>query len=720
MENEPLYTLKKYWGYDNFRNSQEAVIKSVLEGNDTLALLPTGGGKSITFQVPAMMRKGICIVVSPLIALMTDQVEALKNREIRALSLAGGLPYPELERLLNNALYGQYKFLYLSPERLQQEVVRNYLKVLPINLIVIDEAHCVSLWGKDFRPAYLQCKWLKEQFPNIPLLALTASATPQVQQDILHQLGIEKANVISTSLARPNIAYKVYKVKSKFHHLLQLLRTTEGTVIIYLRSRNGCVQLAHLLESHDISATYFHGGLPAEEKNNKLSMWLLNDVRVMVATNAFGMGIDKPDVRFVIHYDIPKSIESYYQETGRAGRDGGEGYCLAFYCYKDIEKLEKFMVSKPIAEQEVGQALLQDMVAYAETSSSRRKFILHYFGEEFDEINGEGANMDDNMRYPKTKKEAKEQVTMLLDVIDKTRQRLKAKDLVNVLTGKYSAIIKSNRFDEQDFFGCGSDLDGHFWMSLIRQVMVNDYIRKDIETYGVMFLTDKGRAFLKEPHSFMMTEDHNFDEDPDEPAKNTVSALDDTLLKYLKDLRKKVAKEFGVPPFVVFQDTSLEDMCMKYPINITELTNVFGVGEGKAKKYGKEFVSLIAKYVEENDIIRPEDLIVKTTGANSALKLFIIQNVDKKLPLPDIAKAKGLSMDEFLKEMEQIVYSGTKLNINYWIDEILDEEQQEELHDYFLDAETDKISVASKEFGGDYEDDELRLYRIKFISEVGN
>lgn len=328
--------------------------------------------------------------------------------------------------------------------------------------------------------------------------------------------------------------------------------------------------------------------------------------------------------------------------------------------------------------------------------------------------------MDDNMRYPKTKKEAKEQVTMLLDVIDKTRQRLKAKDLVNVLTGKYSAIIKSNRFDEQDFFGCGSDLDGHFWMSLIRQVMVNDYIRKDIETYGVMFLTDKGRAFLKEPHSFMMTEDHNFDEDPDEPAKNTVSALDDTLLKYLKDLRKKVAKEFGVPPFVVFQDTSLEDMCMKYPINITELTNVFGVGEGKAKKYGKEFVSLIAKYVEENDIIRPEDLIVKTTGANSALKLFIIQNVDKKLPLPDIAKAKGLSMDEFLKEMEQIVYSGTKLNINYWIDEILDEEQQEELHDYFLDAETDKISVASKEFGGDYEDDELRLYRIKFISEVGN
>ena len=707
--------LKSIFGFSAFKGKQEDIIRSIMDNHHTFVLMPTGGGKSLCYQLPALLKEGTAIVISPLIALMKNQVDVIRGisgTDKIAHVLTSSLTKGEIRNVMEDIRNGDTKLLYVAPESLTKDEYADFLKTINISFVAVDEAHCISEWGHDFRPEYRNIKTIIERLgEGIPIIALTATATTKVQEDILKNLGVPEANVFKSSFNRPNLYYEVRpKTKNINSDIIRFVKQRPGqSGIIYCLSRKSVEELAQTLQVNGITAIPYHAGLDAKTRAKHQDMFLMEEVDVVVATIAFGMGIDKPDVRFVIHYDIPKSIESYYQETGRAGRDGGEGYCLAFYCYKDIEKLEKFMVGKPIAEQEVGQALLQDMVAYAETSSSRRKFILHYFGEEFDEINGEGAN-----------KEAKEQVTMLLDVIDKTRQRLKAKDLVNVLTGKYSAIIKSNRFDEQDFFGCGSDLDGHFWMSLIRQVMVNDYIRKDIETYGVMFLTDKGRAFLKEPHSFMMTEDHNFDEDPDEPAKNTVSALDDTLLKYLKDLRKKVAKEFGVPPFVVFQDTSLEDMCMKYPINITELTNVFGVGEGKAKKYGKEFVSLIAKYVEENDIIRPEDLIVKTTGANSALKLFIIQNVDKKLPLPDIAKAKGLSMDEFLKEMEQIVYSGTKLNINYWIDEILDEEQQEELHDYFLDAETDKISVASKEFGGDYEDDELRLYRIKFISEVGN
>ena len=719
--------LKSIFGFNAFKGKQEQIISSIMDNHDTFVIMPTGGGKSLCYQLPALLKEGTAIVISPLIALMKNQVDVIRGisgTDKIAHVLNSSLTKGEIRTVMEDIRSGDTKLLYVAPESLTKDEYIAFFKTIKISFVAVDEAHCISEWGHDFRPEYRNIKTIIDRLgEDIPIIALTATATTKVQEDILKNLGIAQANVFKSSFNRPNLYYEVRpKTKNINSDIIRFIKQYERkSGIIYCLSRKSVEELAQTLQVNGITAIPYHAGLDAKTRAKHQDMFLMEEVEVVVATIAFGMGIDKPDVRFVIHYDIPKSIESYYQETGRAGRDGGEGYCLAFYCYKDIEKLEKFMVGKPIAEQEIGQALLQDMVAYAETSSSRRKFILHYFGEEFDEINGEGANMDDNMRYPKAKKEAQEEVKLLLEIIEKTRQKLKAKDLVNVLTGKYSSMIKSNRFDEQDFFGAGKDFDSRYWMALIRQVMVNGYIRKDIETYGIMFLTDKGLDFLKNPHSFMMTEDHNFEEEAiEEPAKQNVSILDETLLNLLRDLRKKVAKQFEVPPFVVFQDASLEDMSMKYPINITELTNVFGVGEGKAKKYGKEFVELISRYVEENDIFRPEDLIVKTTGANSAIKLFIIQNIDKKLPLPDIAKAKGLSMDELLKEMEQIVYSGTKLNINYWVDEILDEEQQEELHDYFLEAETDKIAVASKEFGGDYEDDELRLYRIKFISEVGN
>ena len=725
-KNDLHNALKHYFGFEAFKGHQEEIITSVINKENTFVIMPTGGGKSLCYQLPALVLEGTAIVISPLIALMKNQVDAMRgisSTDSIAHVLNSSLTKNEIREVMEDISAGKTKLLYVAPESLIKEEYANFLKTVPISFVAVDEAHCISEWGHDFRPEYRNIKTIIERLgSNIPIVALTATATPKVQEDILKNLGMLEANVFKSSFNRPNLYYEVRpKTKNVDADIIRFVKqNSKKSGIIYCLSRKKVEDLAQTLQVNGISAVPYHAGLDAKTRAKHQDMFLMEEVDVVVATIAFGMGIDKPDVRFVIHHDIPKSIESYYQETGRAGRDGGEGHCLAFYSYKDVEKLEKFMIGKPIAEQEIGQALLQDIVAYAETSSSRRKFILHYFGEEFDEVNGEGANMDDNVRFPKEKKEAKDDVVKLLNVIIATKQKFKAKEIVNTLIGKVSALIKAHRIDEQDFFGIGKDKDDAYWMALLRQVMVNGLIRKDIETYGVMFITDKGKEFLEEVPSFMMTEDHSYEEEPEDINSANAVAADPVLLDMLKDLRKKVAKQKGVPPFVVFQDPSLEDMALKYPITIQELTNVHGIGEGKAKKYGSEFVKLIERYVEENDIVRAEDLIVKTTGSNSALKLFIIQNIDRKLPLPDIAQAKGLEMDEFLKEMEQIVYSGTKLNIDYWVNEIFDEEQQEELHEYFMEAESDKISLASKEFAGEYEDDELRIYRLKFISEVAN
>ncbi|WP_372920617.1 DNA helicase RecQ, partial [Salegentibacter sp.] len=695
--------LKKYFGFSHFKGLQEQVITSIIKGNNTFVVMPTGGGKSLTYQLPALIEEGTAIVVSPLIALMKNQVDAIRGISSEhgvAHVLNSSLNKTEVRQVKEDIANGITKLLYVAPESLTKEDYVDFLKNQTISFMAIDEAHCISEWGHDFRPEYRNLRQIIKRIgDNIPIIALTATATPKVQEDILKNLGIPDANTFKASFNRPNLYYEVRpKTKNVDADIIRFVKQNEGkSGIIYCLSRKKVEELSQTLQVNGIKAVPYHAGLDAKTRSRHQDMFLMEDIDVVVATIAFGMGIDKPDVRFVIHHDIPKSIESYYQETGRAGRDGGEGHCLAFYSYKDIEKLEKFMSGKPVAEQEIGHALLQEVVAYAETSVSRRKFILHYFGEEFDGETGEGGSMDDNVRYPKKKHEAREEVELLLRTVKDTKELYKAKEVVKTLIGKSNAVILSHRTNEHPLFGKGKSRDGKYWMALIRQVLVAGYLKKDIETYGVIKITDKGREYLENPKSFMMTEDHIFDSTTEGVTVKTQSGgggVDQTLVKMLKELRKKVAKRLGVPPFVVFQDPSLDDMALKYPISMEELYNIYGVGEGKAKKYGKEFVELIARYVEDNEILRPDDLVVKSTGANSALKLYIIQNVDRKLPLTDIASAKGMEMSEFIKEMEAIVYSGTKLNINYWIDEILDEDQQEELHEYFIDAETDKIDAA--------------------------
>lgn len=728
-ENEIYAGLKKYFGFSQFKGLQEDVITSILNGNNTFVIMPTGGGKSLCYQLPALMQAGTAIVVSPLIALMKNQVDALRSlssEEGIAHVLNSSLNKTEVKKVKNDIEKGITKLLYVAPESLTKDEYVDFLQTQKISFMAIDEAHCISEWGHDFRPEYRNLKSIIQRIgDDIPIIGLTATATPKVQEDILKNLGIQDANTFKASFNRPNLYYEIRpKTKNVDSDIIRFVKQNEGkSGIIYCLSRKRVEELAQVLQVNGIKAVPYHAGLDGKTRVKHQDMFLMEDVDVVVATIAFGMGIDKPDVRFVIHNDMPKSIESYYQETGRAGRDGGEGHCLAFYSYKDIEKLEKFMSGKPVAEQEIGHALLQEVVAFAETSISRRKFILHYFGEEFDNETGEGGMMDDNMRHPKKKHEAKNNVKKLLDVVSKTNEQYKSKEIVNVLVGKENALIKSHRTHTQEHFGSGKDKESAYWMALLRQLLVAGYLKKNIETYGVIHLTDSGREFMESPTSFMMTEDHSYKDANDDiivSANRGGAAADENLFKLLKAELKKVAHKLDLPPFVIFQEPSLEDMALKYPITIEELSNVHGVGEGKAKKYGKPFLKLIQDYVEENDIIRPEDFIVKSTGSNSSLKLYIIQNVDRKLALPDIANAKGLEMPEFIKEMEAIVYSGTKLNIDYWVDEVLDEEQQEEIHEYFLEAETDKIEDALEEFEGDYEEEELRLYRIKFISEVGN
>lgn len=721
--------LKQYFGFSKFKGLQEGVIKSIMNNEDTFVIMPTGGGKSLCYQLPALIKEGTAIVVSPLIALMKNQVDAMRGISSQygiAHVLNSSLNKSEVAQVKDDIEKGITKLLYVAPESLIKEDYIEFLQAQNISFVAIDEAHCISEWGHDFRPEYRNLRSIIQKIDDVPIIGLTATATEKVQEDILKTLGMVDAKTFKASFNRPNLFYDVRpKTKNIDGDIIRFISShANKSGIIYCLSRKKVEEVAQLLQVNGIKAVPYHAGLDAKTRARHQDMFLMEDIDVVVATIAFGMGIDKPDVRFVIHHDIPKSLESYYQETGRAGRDGGEGYCLAYYAYKDIEKLEKFLSGKPIAEQEIGNALLQEVVGYAETSMSRRKYLLHYFGEDFDDVKGLGADMDDNVVNPKKKHEAKSDLKLLLEVVRDTKEKYKSKEVVNTLIGKVNALLKSHKTDDKPFFGCGKYKEGIYWMALIRQALVAGYIRKEIEQYGVVKITKVGLDYIDNPTSFMMTEDHIYDENSVSniiaKSKKITSASDEVLVKLLKELQKSVAKKNNVPPYAVFQETSLEDMALKYPISMDELKNIYGVGEGKARKFGKPFLDLIAKYVDENEIVRPDDFVVKSTGVNSGLKLYIIQNTDRKLPLEDIAKAKGLEFSALIEEMQRIVYSGTKININYCIDEMLDEDQQEEIFEYFMESENDRIQDAMDEFDGDYEDEELRLMRIKFISEVAN
>jgi len=718
--------LKKHFGFSSFKGLQEDVITHILERKNAFVIMPTGGGKSMCYQLPALMSEGTAIVVSPLIALMKNQVDAIRGisqDDGVAHVLNSSLTKTAVEQVKRDIKTGVTKLLFVAPESLAKEDNLAFLKQTKLSFLAVDEAHCISEWGHDFRPDYRNLRFMLKQIDqDLPVIALTATATPKVQEDILKNLQITDAKVFKASFNRPNLYYEVRPKTDQVEiDIIKFIRERKGkSGIIYCLSRKKVEELAQTLQVNDINAIPYHAGLDAKTRANNQDAFLKEACDVVVATIAFGMGIDKPDVRFVIHHDIPKSIESYYQETGRAGRDGGEGHCLAFYAYKDIEKLEKFMSGKPVAEYEIGMALLQEMVAYAETSISRRKFILHYFGEFYDEAL-DTQKMDDNVRFPKSKSEAKEELSLLLKAIGGTREKFKAKEVVKTLRGEQNAIMISHHTADLPVYGQGKHKKEAYWMALIRQANVAGYLKKDIETYGVIKITPQGEEFLQHPQSFMMTEDHSYTDRPKPVMAAPKDVVNDTALKSLLiKLRKEIADKNEVPPYTVFQENSINDMTLKYPISIDEMINIHGVGEGKAKKHGPAFIALIKRYVEENNIARPDDILVKSTGANSGLKLYMIQSVDRKLPLDDIASAKGMNMNEFIHEMETIVFAGTKLNINYWIDEILDEDQQEELHEYFMEAESDEIAEAIEEFDGEYEEEEIRLYRIKFTNEVAN
>lgn len=716
--------LKKYFGFSSFKGEQEAIIHNVLDGNNTFVIMPTGGGKSMCYQLPAILSNGTAIIVSPLIALMKNQVDAIRNvsdDESIAHFLNSSLTKTEITKVKSDVREGKTKLLYVAPESLTKAENIQFLTEVSISFFAIDEAHCISEWGHDFRPEYRRLREIFEEISNVPIIALTATATPKVQHDIQKNLNMLDAKVFKSSFNRDNLFYQILPKTDVEKKIIKYIRTRPGkSGIIYCLSRKKVEELAELLQVNGINALPYHAGLDGNTRAKHQDMFLMEDVDVIVATIAFGMGIDKPDVRFVIHHDIPKSLESYYQETGRAGRDGGEGECISFYRYKDVEKLEKFLQGKPIAEQEIGRQLLNEIASYSETSVCRRKMILHYFGEEYDEKNCN--SLCDNCRNPKEKQEGKIYVSQLLQAIDALKETQRAKHYCLFLSGVKTSEITSYKHDELPLFGIGKEKDEHFWNAVIRQSVVAGLVSKDIETYGVLKLTDEGKAFLKNPKSFMLIKEHDYlvEDDDSTIVSSGGGVFDEALYDQLLDLRKSLSKQKDIPPFVIFQEPSLKDMCFQYPITLEELTNIQGVGNGKASRYGQPFVALIKRYVEENDIDRPQDLVVKSVVNKSGLKVQLIQNIDRKLPLDDIAGAQGKTVDEVIDEIEQIVTSGTRVNINYYIDDILDQDTQEDIYEYFSEAETDDLQAAYDEFDGDYSEEELRLVRIKFMSEMAN
>ena len=721
--------LKEFFGFDSFKADQERIINHLVNGGNAFVLMPTGGGKSLCYQLPALVMEGTAIVISPLIALMKNQVDAIRGfvagNDGIAHFLNSSLSKAQITEVRNDLMSGATKLLYVAPESLTKAENVAMLKDIKISFYAVDEAHCISEWGHDFRPEYRRIRNIIEEIGISPIIALTATATPKVQSDILKNLGMSDATVFKSSFNRPNLYYEIRDKSDPKRDIIKYIKNNSGkSGIIYCLSRKKVEELAELLNVNGIKAAPYHAGLDAKTRAENQDKFLMEEIDVIVATIAFGMGIDKPDVRFVIHYDIPKSIEGYYQETGRAGRDGKEGQCITFYSYKDIQKLEKFMQGKPIAEQEIGKQLLMETVAYAESNSCRRKLLLNYFGETYMEDN---CGACDNCLHPKKQFDGHEEMCMVIELIRYLPERFKMEHLANILAGASNSLIKSYKHDKLELFGSGKDKSVRFWNAVIHQGLILHLLHKDIESYGLISVTEEGMAFYEKPYKLMLTEDREFAEGEDDDDDPAVSAAakggggDTRLMAMLKDLRKDVARKMKLQPWVIFGDPSLEDMSIMYPMTIDELKNCQGVGEGKARKFGKPFLEMISKYVEENDIIRPDDFVMKSTVNKSVNKVFIIQSVDRKLPLEDIADAKGLEMDELLDEIEAIVLSGTRLNLDYYIEQTLDDDVVDEIFDYFKEeAESDSLAAAMEDLGGDYDELEVRIVRIKFLCDVAN